>query len=186
MNWKFLVAIVFGFVFSFTNILNVDAALPKRGIYTKEDVKKMAIGERLPVAEMQVVGVNIGTPLNDVLASLGAPDKYDKRDRGMYGPTRTLTYGGIRFETLESNKTGQQVVFQIAISNRDATTARGIAVGDSLEKLYEVYGQPTYMYGGSKGTKTWFYGFYKIGYSYGIQFDNDGKKITHIFVGSDG
>lgn len=36
------------------------------------------------------------------------------------------------------------IVWYITVSNRDAVTARGIAVGDTLKKVMDVYGRPVY------------------------------------------
>lgn len=187
MKRKLLATLIFGAVFSFTNLINVDAALPTRGVYLWEDSLKGMVGESLANWEMQVVGVNLGTPLDDVIASLGQPNTYkESSGKSMYGPTKTITYGGITIMSLQDYRTGRQVVHDIQISNRDATTARGIAVGDSLERVYEVYGQPTYIHEDGNRNNVWFYGTFKPGYSDGISFTTDGRKVTHIYVGSKG
>ena len=33
----------------------------------------------------------------------------------------------------------------MTVSNRDAVTARGIAVGDSLKKVMDIYGRPDFI-----------------------------------------
>ena len=34
------------------------------------------------------------------------------------------------------------IVWYMTVSNRDAVTARGIAVGDTLKKVMDIYGRP--------------------------------------------
>ena len=37
------------------------------------------------------------------------------------------------------------IVWYMTVSNRDAVTARGIAVGDSLKKVMDIYGRPDFI-----------------------------------------
>ena len=47
-----------------------------------------------------------------------------------------LPFGSFEMDGVES------VVTYMMIENRDATTHRGIAVGDSMRKVLNVYGRP--------------------------------------------
>ena len=84
------------------------------------------IGAYLPAEDMKIAGVSLGTSFDAVKASLGQPTS-EKRDE--------LTYGGIKFgHSLMQDS--RPIVWYITVSNRDAVTARGIAVGDTLKRLW--------------------------------------------------
>lgn len=135
------------------------------------------IGSPLSDHDMSVVGVIPGNTFQEIMNSLGRPTS----DQG-----KTITYGGITFGegyTLTRDSNNDRITY-IYIDNRDATTARGIAVGDSLEKVYKVYGRPDYVgYADDKGDY-WFYGqaVWATDMMKGIQFENDGRKVTRIAV----
>ena len=80
----------------------------------------------MPAEDMKIAGVSLGTSFDAVKASLGQPTS-EKRDE--------LTYGGIKFghSLMQDSRPS---VWYITVSNRDAVTARGIAVGRHLEKGY--------------------------------------------------
>lgn len=79
-----------------------------------------------------LAGVSLGTSFDAVKASLGRPTS-EKRDE--------LIYGGIKFgHSLMQDS--RPIVWYMTVSNRDAVTARGIAVGDTLKKVMDIYGRP--------------------------------------------
>lgn len=79
-----------------------------------------------------LAGVSLGTSFDAVKASLGQLTS-EKRDE--------LTYGGIKFgHSLMQDS--RPIVWYMTVSNRDAVTARGIAVGDTLKKVMDIYGRP--------------------------------------------
>ena len=79
-----------------------------------------------------LAGVSLGTSFDAVKASLGRPTS-EKRDE--------LIYGGIKFgQSLMQDS--RPIVWYMTVSNRDAVTARGIAVGDTLKKVMDIYGRP--------------------------------------------
>ena len=123
--------------------------------------------------EFVVLGVPFGATMGDIKKSLGTPT---------YEGTN-LRYGGVTFYNgaIKGNITDSDSVRYITITNRDATTYRGIAVGDSLEQVYKVYGKPIYIF----EDNSWFYGMFVWGGDnlFGIKFKNDGKKVTEIFIG---
>ena len=130
------------------------------------------IGHTLKAIEHQVLGVPIGASFSQVKASLGAPTVEKQY---------SLTYGGVTFTTAHTHKGGFDIVRRIILTNRDATTHRGIAVGDTLEQVYEAYGKPTYIF---HDDNNWFYGFFVWSGDAvdGMYFENDGKKVTKIDI----
>ncbi|EBY4569918.1 MAG: hypothetical protein E7H41_07830 [Veillonella sp.] len=62
----------------------------------------------------------------------------------------------------------------------DAVTARGIAVGDTLEKVMDVYGRPDFI----DFNNRWFYGYlrYNSDNIRGIFFEHNGSKVTKIII----
>ena len=129
-----------------------------------------AIGAYLPAEDMKIVGVALGTSFDAVKASLGQPTS-EKRDE--------LTYGGIKFgHSLMQDS--RPIVWYITVSNRDAVTARGIAVGDSLKKVMDIYGRPDFI----DFNNRWFYGYLKYNSDTirGIFFEHNGSKVTKIIV----
>ena len=123
--------------------------------------------------EFTVLGVPFGATMGDIKRSLGTPT---------YEGTN-LRYGGVTFYNgaIKGNIRDRDYVRYISITNRDTTTYRGIAVGDSLEQVYKVYGKPTYIF----DDNAWFYGRFVWGGDnlFGIKFINDGTKVTEIFIG---
>ena len=66
------------------------------------------------------------------------------------------------------------------IENRDAVTHRGIAVGDSMRKVLNVYGRPDLV----DSNNRWFYGKYRYrtDIMHGIQFEQKGDKVSKILI----
>jgi len=86
----------------------------------------------LPEEDMMVLGISIGNIFDSVKPSLGQPTKETSRG---------LTYGGVTFGNFKMDGVGPIVTYMM-IENRDATIHRGIAVGDSMRKVLNVYGRP--------------------------------------------
>ena len=90
-----------------------------------------------------------------------------------------LTYGGIKFgHSLMQDS--RPIVWYMTVSNRDAVTARGIAVGDSLKKVMDIYGRPDFI----DFNNRWFYGYlrYNSDNIVGIFFEHNGSKVTKIII----
>ena len=144
-------------------------------------------GKPLPKSDLTVAGVPMGAHVNDIIKSLGKPTSEDikyhehpaGKKRGQI-PTYHLEYGGISFDTYytpwDFTGSGAEKVSSITISNRDATTARGIAVGDTLKQVFNAYGRPAYI----NKDNDWFYGHTYPDNVIGISFVNDGYKVTKI------
>ena len=143
-------------------------------------------GKPLADWEFTVAGVPMGAHVNDIIKSLGKPTSEDVKYYHWYRgqlPTYHLEYGGISFDTQYmpwySDATEAEHISKITIHNRDATTARGITVGDTLKEVYNAYGKPVFI----TKKNEWFYGAaYPDEYD-GIWFVNDGYKVTKIKLG---
>jgi len=74
----------------------------------------------------------------------------------------------------------RSIVWYMTVSNRDAVTARGIAVGDSLKKVMDIYGRPDFI----DFNNRWFYGYlrYNSDNIVGIFFEHNGSKVTKIII----
>ena len=91
-------------------------------------------GNELPATDLIVAGIPAGSTTDAIYKSLGDPTALK--------PNRVI-YGGITFHV--SNKHFPETTMT-TIDNRDAVTARGIAVGDSIADIYTKYGQPSMVY----------------------------------------
>lgn len=132
-----------------------------------------AYGKPLPKSDLTIAGVSLGADFSDIQRSLGTPSATT-----WYGnQIDSLTYGGITFSTFQRS----EKMFYIEIVNRDAVTNRGVAVGDSLEKVYALYGRPDAV---NEGHNMWFYGvFYPLSDNMqGIRFVHDGNRVTKIII----
>ena len=133
------------------------------------DRKNYNVGHLLPKEDMKIAGVPLGATFPEIKASLGNP-QYETND--------TLQYGGIKYHC-DIYLYRDYRVDRIVVTNRDATTARGIAVGDTLKQVVAVYGQPDFIY-----KDYYFYGYQQAGSDYidGIYFTHDGKRVTRISI----
>lgn len=128
------------------------------------------VGANLPAEDMMILGVSLGNTFDSVKASLGQPTKETSSG---------LTYGGVTFGNLKMDGVGPIVTYMM-IENRDASTHRGIAVGDSMRKVLNVYGRPDLV----DSNNRWFYGKYRYrtDMMHGIQFEQKGDKVSKILI----
>ncbi len=128
------------------------------------------VGTTLPDEDMMILGVSLGNTFDAVKASLGQPTKETR-----YG----LSYGGVTFGNTILGGMDNTVTY-ISITNRDAVTYRGIAVGDSMRKVLKVYGRPDYI----DYDDRWFYGLlqYRTDMMNGILFEHKGDKVSKIMI----
>lgn len=144
--------------------------LPQRSEYPTSYRGGRLIGYKMDNIEYQVLGVPMGATFRQVRNSLGEPADINNGMR----------YGGVTFDMsfTKGDYSDDNIVNYIEITNRDATTHRGIAVGDTLEQVYNAYGRPTHIF----DNNAWFYGafMWNSDYIFGIYFDNDGEKVTKI------
>ena len=150
-------------------------------------------GKPLADREFTVAGVSNGSHVNDIIKSLGKPTSEDIKYKKAYInnsrvqiPLYHLEYGGLSFDTQympwDHDVRKAELIDLTTIHNRDATTVRGITVGDTLKQVYNAYGKPTFI----TKKNEWFYG---VGYPdsyYGIWFVSDGYKVTKIKLGGAG
>lgn len=148
--------------------------LPQRSEYPSNFGLHQVVGHSLEPVEYQVLGVPMGATFKQVRNSLGEPTEVN----------HGMRYGGVTFAMsfTKGDYYDTNVVDYIEITNRDATTHRGIAVGDTLEQVYNAYGRPTYIF----DNNAWFYGafMWNSDYIVGIYFDNDGERVTKIHLHS--
>lgn len=152
--------------------------LPQRSDYPINYPAGQVIGQHLDIKDRSVAGVFVGSTYEDVHRVLGTPTEEQMFNPSLRQPQNVFArYGGITFY---SHVTSVYDTYLIEIVNRDATTYRGIAVGDTLEHVYEVYGRPTHIF----DDNVWFYGAFMRAsdYIFGIRFINDGKRVTKIIV----
>lgn len=128
-------------------------------------------GHELPDSDFAVAGVPKLTNANAVRQSLGTPTSVG-RD--------TISYGGLTFYI--SRQYYPAITTKI-IKNRDAATARGISVGDSINDVYNAYGKPDFIQN-KDGYRILFYGEYipNSGYLSGINFYTDGNYVREIHI----
>lgn len=137
-------------------------------------------GTPIPREDQVIAGVPLGADPDAIVRSLGTPDKteYDRRGGVLQ------IYGGIEFYKFPPSTD------KIFVKNRDAVTRRGVAVGDSLEKVYSLYGQPDRVSKYSQSDRepkeggTWFYGLFspRSDDMNGINFAHDGNRVTEIII----
>ena len=148
--------------------------LPQRSEYPTSYRGGRLIGYKMDNIEYQVLGVPMGATFRQVRNSLGEPTEIK----------HGMRYGGVTFAMsfTKGDYYDTNVVDYIEITNRDATTHRGIAVGDTLEQVYNAYGRPTHIF----ENNAWFYGAFVwySDYIFGIYFDNDGERVTKIHLHS--
>lgn len=147
--------------------------------------RRGGFGKPLSGWEYKVSGVPMGAHVNDIIKSLGKPTSEEiKYVNAHFGrlPLYHLEYGGVSFDTTYRywyhNASEGEHISRITITNRDATTARGITVGDTLKEVYNAYGRPTYI----DSDNVWLYGImYPDGFN-GIYFYNDRYKVKEIKI----
>ena len=152
--------------------------LPQRSEYPNSYPLGQKIGYLLGGQERSIAGIYPNATYEEIRQILGNPTEEVHHEYRRDGEQRAfMRYGGITYGSIYGQIERAGV---IEVINRDATTYRGIAVGDSLEKVYEAYGRPVRIY----DDNTWFYGefIWKSDYVYGIQFINDGEKVTKIRI----
>ena len=153
-----------------SNNLAKENSLPTHADYNYPHTMGAIYGQDLPRDDWQIAGIHL-LDTESALNSLGTADKVTNK-KGMISKTQYY-YGGITYNVDWDGR-----ISYINVTNRDAVTNRGIAVGDSLVKVYEAYGAPTNI------TKddTWVYGYYKYATDRGktLEFSTKNKKVTNI------
>ena len=108
-----------------------------------------AQGSMLPESEMYVSGLKVGALESQMLNTFGQPTAIDRDQTSIYPKLRkflrdlkTNYYNGLGFITgfvpgfdMHGNE-----VYSAVLTDRSAVTHRGLAVGDSDERMFELYG----------------------------------------------
>ncbi len=152
--------------------------LPQRSEYPTSFVGGELVGQSMDIKDLTIAGVPVGAQYSEIRRALGVPTEEKMYQPGVFGVRNIfMRYGGITYESVHGDfdRAGM-----IIVVNRDAVTHRGIAVGDSLEAVYKVYGRPTHI----NSRNDWFYGafIWSSDAKSGITFENDGEKVTKIRV----
>lgn len=152
----------------------------------KKEYRPYNYGVDLPKSDFVVVGVPLYSNFGDIKRSLGEPTSQTYEDSWL-GRRYKMRYGGITFiahYTRTDANINSAKLFDTLLTNRDATTARGIAVGDKLTKVYSKYGRPDFV----SESNEWFYGIEDRGgpddATRGIWFRSDGYKVESILIGN--
>ena len=152
----------------------------------KKKYRPYNYGVDLPKSDFVVVGVPLYSNFGDIKRSLGEPTSQTYNDT-RNGRRYKMRYGGITFiahYTRTDANINSAKLFDTLLTNRDATTARGIAVGDKLTKVYSKYGRPDFV----SENNEWFYGIEDRdgpdNGTRGIWFRNDGYKVESILIGN--
>ena len=121
-------------------------------------------GHDLPDSDFVVAGIPRFSNADAIRQSLGTPTS-----EGRF----SLSYGGLTFYV--SRQYYPDVITKV-ITNRDAATARGISVGDTIRDVYNAYGKGGY--------DILFYGYYtpNSGDSAGIEFATNGRYVQEIRI----
>lgn len=83
-------------------------------------------------------GVEMDADMEPILKELGEPASYyESPSCAFNGIDKTYTYSGFEIDTYPSGK--KDYVFTVVLRDDTVTTAEGVAVGDSVEKLKEAY-----------------------------------------------
>jgi hypothetical protein len=87
--------------------------------------------------DLTVLGIPYNAQKSDVINSLGQPSEEGVLKVDICA-TYYIAYGGVKFKLTTAEDEG--IITTIIISNRDAVTTRGLAVGDDESKILSVYG----------------------------------------------
>ena len=130
-----------------------------------------AAGHDLPDSDFIVARIPRISNENAIRQSLGTPTS-----EGRF----SLSYGGLTFYV--SSQYYPDVITKV-ITNRDAATARGISIGDTINEVYKAYDSPDKTYS-KEGYDMLFYGYYtpNSGDMAGIEFATNGRYVQKITI----
>jgi|GEM_PF-901256 len=137
--------------------------------------------EAVSYNDLVVLGIPYNAQKSDIISSSGKPTQEGALTRSMYGKYY-ITYGGVTFN-LNFNADASGIA-SIVINNRDATTVRGLAVGDSKSKIINTYGNSyKIVRNGYKEEYRYLWGIENSDYDiHGISFQCDGEIISQITI----
>lgn len=86
--------------------------------------------------------VEIDAAMEPIKAALGEPISYFESESCAFGELdKVYTYSGYRIDTYQID--GVDYVCDVIFMDDTITTPEGLAIGDSADKVKEVYGEPT-------------------------------------------
>lgn len=98
---------------------------------------------RLVYNNVGLAGIKLSMSESQVKRLLGQPLQIKKGYEAIAGQTRTLVYPGLTVGLLEDvNATGRYSVYQLDATSARYATLQGVKVGDSVSKVFAIYGQP--------------------------------------------
>lgn len=94
------------------------------------------------IFETNGVKVEIDSKMADIEAALGEPKSYFEAASCAFGDMdKVYTYSGFRIDTYQID--GQDYVSDVIFMDDTVSTPEGVSIGDSADKVKEVYGTPT-------------------------------------------
>ena len=107
-----------------------------------QDVSAPSAGAGGYVFVANGVNVEIDAKMADIEASLGDPKSYFESQSCAFGELdKVYTYSGFRIDTYQIN--GVDYISDVIFTDDTISTPEGLAIGDSIAKAKEVYGEPT-------------------------------------------
>ncbi len=84
--------------------------------------------------------IAMNVPAADILTALGDPqDKYEAESCAFQGMDRTYTYPGYTLDTYEND--GVETTLYVTFTDDTVSTTEGLAIGESIDKAKELYGE---------------------------------------------
>lgn len=130
--------------------------------------------------DLTVLGVPYNAQKSDIINSLGTPNREGVLTRSM-NAAYYITYGGVTFNLDSKGDTAR--ISSIGISNRDAITVRGVAVGDPKSKIINSYGDSYQIVNnGNKKEYRYLWGKANSDDAHGISFQCNEEIIYGIII----
>ena len=94
------------------------------------------------IFESNGVKVEIDAKMADIEEGLGEPKSYFESESCAFGELdKVYTYSGFRIDTYQID--GVDYVSDVIFTDDTISTPEGVAIGDSVDKVKEVYGDPS-------------------------------------------
>ena len=112
-------------------------------VSTVDTVEAVSQSTDLSSFEKEVAGIKAGMDSNNVREILGAPNSISVENDYRDSESKFIIWHYKYFDVLLGNS---DYVGAIQINKKGIQTSRGISIGDSKERVIEIYGQPTIEY----------------------------------------
>lgn len=137
-------------------------------IFTRSETQQHLAGQ-----DFDCLGVAIDSPSYAVVKVLGEPDHVSKVPNHYTDPDSDVVY---YYDGVLVYLNNQNRIVSFEITSIQATTARGLKVGDSREKVLQQYGKPS-----EEGES--YVSYFELNSALGITFHFEGLRINQIHVG---